>query len=330
MTESRLLYSDRNSVSGKGCVIAMARFNVVRRLHSRFVLAVGIAASSLPITVQAIEEVDVFSSFNAALPAKLKVGTIVGRVYLTPNQICKARVCNATRFIPYDDGQGNKPVIGPDIRTNVNGISARLLINGVAQRKYDDNYGYNLKIDKPVEIQYFVDGRSPSGNSDSFHGIHFAFVTKGNSFIRFVGEVRRIEGTCSVPAQNVRLPEVWVQKFGDVGSSIGVQNFQLRVNNCPKGYNRIGYTLDPVGGPIIDLPGILPLAAGSTAHGVNIRIANDKGVAVAFGKSIKVDAYDTAVGGSYSIPMQASYVKTDAAINPGTVAGAMTVLLDYQ
>ncbi|WP_322040994.1 fimbria/pilus outer membrane usher protein [Burkholderia diffusa] len=76
--------------------------------------------------------------------------------------------------------------------------------------------------------------------------------------------------------------------------------------------------------------GVLPLAADSTAAGVKIRIADSNGVPAAFEKSVKVDAYDMATGGSYSIPMQASYIQTDATITPGTVNGAMTVLLDYQ
>ncbi|AOI63785.1 hypothetical protein WS51_09625 [Burkholderia territorii] len=63
---------------------------------------------------------------------------------------------------------------------------------------------------------------------------------------------------------------------------------------------------------------------------MKIFVADDKGAPVNFGQSIKVDAYDKTTGGSYAIPMEASYIQTDAAVTTGTVNGAMAVTLEYR
>ncbi len=139
----------------------------------------------------------------------------------------------------------------------------------------------------------------------------------------------RIDGTCSVPSQTVQLPPTIGRRLDGIGSTAGVRDFNIKVNNCPKGYNRVGYTLEPMGG-VVDTPGVLPLATDSTAKGVKIRLTDRNGVAARFGTSIKVDEYNKATGGSYMIPMQASYIQTEATITPGTVKGAISLRLDYQ
>ncbi len=220
---------------------------------------------------------------------------------------------------------------GPLITTTVSGGATRLLING---KPYESG-SHVIEINQPIEVQLVRDNRvmrTGSFDQDSFYfGIRNLYTDDNWPVgVYLKGEIKTIDGTCSVPAQSVMLPNASLHKFGGVGSTVGAHSFQIKINNCPKGYNQIGYTLDPVGGVIAGSPGVLPLAADSTASGVKIRIADSDGVPAAFEKSVKVDAYDTETGGSYSIPMQASYIQTDATIKPGTVNGAMTVLLDYQ
>ncbi len=151
-----------------------------------------------------------------------------------------------------------------------------------------------------------------------------------NALIYLGGTITPIPGTCSVPNQTVTLPKESLNKLVNVGSTIGIKNFQIKINNCPKGYNRIGYQLEPVGGVIENAPGVLPLTGGSTASGVKIQLADNKGEPATLGSSLKVDAYNKATGGSYAIPMQASYIRTGSTATPGTVNGALNVLLDYQ
>ncbi|MBR7539175.1 hypothetical protein KC221_23600, partial [Mycobacterium tuberculosis] len=74
----------------------------------------------------------------------------------------------------------------------------------------------------------------------------------------------------------------------------------------------------------------MPLSAQSTAKGVRIRVTDSAGAAVVFDTSNRIDAYSKDTGGSFSIPLRVSYVQTEANVTPGTVNGAMSVLMEYQ
>ncbi|NHV26695.1 type 1 fimbrial protein [Burkholderia sp. D-99] len=207
-----------------------------------------------------------------------------------------------------------------------------MLINGQSHPTTDPVL---IEITQPIEVQLLGDGRPNLGGSlagsagnPAYFGM--ALVGGGSVYINLRGQITPIDGTCSVPNQTVTIPPVNKQKFGDIGSTVGTQSFYLRVDNCPKGYNQVGYTLNPVGGVIANATGVLPPGADTTAAGVQIRIADAAGTPVTFGRSIKLDAYSKTTGGSYAIPMQASYIKTGPTVGTGTVSGAMVVLMDYQ
>ncbi|KVN49981.1 fimbrial protein [Burkholderia territorii] len=307
-----------------------ARAACVRVLRTVALLAAAITATA-PSSTWAFD-LDAFGQ-DISVPRNAPIGVVLARHYIAPAQACGQSRCTVTKFNNYPNG-GSLATGTTTITTNVSGVSTRLLINGRAYAS--GQLPGQIVFTQPLEVQLLSDGRENTGGSLAGTHVNPAYFRvdvqeRGASiWVRLKGTVTSIDGTCSVPAQTVTLPTAWTNKFADVGSTLGTQSFQIRINNCPKGYNRIGYTLDPRGGVIANAPGVLPLAADSTASGVKIRVADDKGVPVAFGTSTKVDAYNKTTGGSYAIPMQASYIKTDATIKPGTVNGAMTVLLDYQ
>ena len=303
------------------------------RVRARCMMMLALAAAGA--ATPSAWAIDVYAFGQAlSIPKNTASGTVLARHYITPMQACGQSKCTVT-FLGYYP-EGGLPGTGPTITTNVSGVSTRLLINGQAYAK-GDPVATPIEFTQPLEVQLLGDGRTNTGGSLAgaygFAPFYFALAMKEwatDTHIYLKGTITPIDGTCSVPAQTVTLPNASLNKFGDVGSTLGTQSFQIRINNCPKGYNRIGYMLAPRGGAIANAPGVLPLTAGSTASGVKIRVADDKGVPAAFDTSIKVDAYNKGTVGSYAIPMQASYIKTDATIKPGTVNGAMTVLLDYQ
>ncbi|AZD73964.1 fimbrial protein [Pseudomonas chlororaphis] len=268
-----------------------------------------------------------------SIPQNTASGSILARYYATPTQVCGLLECFITAVRNYPNG-GNNAVAGPTITTNVSGISARLLING--QAYVTGEFSQPIKLSQPIEVQLLADGRQNLGGSLAGANTvapNYYTLTMSNrtaSQIYLGGTITPIAGTCSVPNQTVILPKGSLNKLSNVGSTIGMKNFQIQINNCPKGYNRVGYTLDPVGGTIANSPGVLPLAGGSTASGIKIRVENAQGVPATMGTSIKVDGYNKTADGSFAIPMQASYIRTDAVAKPGTVNGAMTVYLDYQ
>lgn len=288
-----------------------------------------ITFTALAVSPTAKADVTAFGQ-ELSIPKNTANGTIVARHYITPQQLCGGSSCKITQVIAYPDG-GGSPTNSTVLTTNVSGISTRLLING---RAYGTSYPEET-FTRPIEVQLLGDGRENKGGS--LAGVHSSpyyyqlrAVENFDFRIYLKGTITPIDGTCSVPSQTVKLPKTLLQRLERIGSTAGTQSFQIQVNNCPKGYNRIGYTLDPVGGVIANSPGVLPLAGGSTASGIKIRVENAQGAPATMGSSITVDGYSKAAGGSFVIPMQASYIRTDTVATPGTVNGAMTVFMDYR
>ncbi|WP_277593592.1 fimbrial protein [Pseudomonas chlororaphis] len=267
-----------------------------------------------------------------SIPRNTANGSILARHYITPSQVCGKSKCTVKKIIAFPNGGGGTSNAGV-ITTNVSGISTSLLING---RAYGNSTA-RVAFTQPIEVQLLGDGRENKGGSlaggINISPYYYAIETEeyySSFYIYLKGDITPIDGTCSVPSQTVKLPKTLIQRLERIGSTAGTQSFQIQVNNCPKGYNRIGYTLDPVGGVIENSPGVLPLAGGSTASGIKIRVENAQGTPATMGSSITVDGYSKAAGGSFVIPMQASYIRTDTVATPGTVNGAMTVFVDYR
>ncbi|AZC96235.1 fimbrial protein [Pseudomonas chlororaphis] len=251
-----------------------------------------IAFMALAVSPPAQADVTAFGQ-EVSIPRNTANGTVVARHYMTPQEVCGQSKCTVNKVIAYADG-GGSPASTTIITTNVVGISTRLLING---RAYGTSYP-GVAFTQPIEIQLLGDGRENKGGS--LAGIHaspyyYQLSTSENYDFRIYlkGTITPIDGTCSVPSQTVKLPKTLIQRLERVGSTAGTQSFQIQVNNCPKGYNRIGYTLNPVGGVITNSPGVLPLAGDSTASGIKIRVENAQGAPATMGSSITVNGYNS-------------------------------------
>ncbi|WP_447776363.1 fimbrial protein [Pseudomonas chlororaphis] len=297
---------------------------ITRQLCVISLMALAVSPSANADSVNAFGQ-------QISIPKNTTNGTILARDYITPIQVCGQQECIVTTVTNYPNGGSSGP--GPMITTNVSGISTRLLING--QGYATGTYSPPIRFSQPLEVQLLGDGRpnlggSLAGANTSSPYYYYLRMENTVSRIYLKGTITPIDGTCSVPSQTVKLPKTLIQRLERIGSTAGTQSFQIQVNNCPKGYNRIGYTLDPVGGVIENSPGVLPLAGGSTASGIKIRVENAQGTPATMGSSITVDGYSKAAGGSFVIPMQASYIRTDTVATPGTVNGAMTVFVDYR
>lgn len=263
-----------------------------------------------------------------SIPKNMASGTILARHYITPQQACGESKCTVQYVTAYPNG-GAITSSATVITTNVSGISTRLLING---RAYGTSQ-LGVEFTQPIEVQLLSDGRTNLGGSlagSQYNPNYYTIGMRNSLYIYLKGTITPIDGTCSVPGQTVKLPKTMLNRLDRIGSTAGTQSFQIQINNCPKGYNRIGYTLDPVGGVIANSPGVLPLTGGSTASGIKIRVENAQGAPATMENSITVDGYNKTAGGSFAIPMQASYIRTDVTATPGTVNGAMIVLLDYR
>ncbi|MES2250249.1 MAG: fimbrial protein [Pseudomonadota bacterium] len=282
-----------------------------------------------------------FSS-DTYLPSLAPVGTVVARQYVTPQQMCEgAPSCRFWQMKVYPYGGSADESGKALIPTNVSGISAQVIVNGQPAGSKTSG-GINtplMEISSPVEVQLIRDSRplaSGSLRGTATYPDYWIFWPMGmvsNAAapgIRMTGNVHIIPGTCRVPGQTVALPPVSLTSLHGIGATSGARAFSILLENCPAGFNRVGYTLTPIGGEMPGIPGTLKPSAGSTATGVAVRLTDASGAPATFGTSLPVTSYNKLTGGAAGIAMNASYVRTGAMVLPGTVKGAMQVLLDYQ
>ncbi|NIE64482.1 fimbrial protein [Burkholderia sp. Ax-1719] len=139
---------------------------------------------------------------------------------------------------------------------------------------------------------------------------------------------------CSVKqsAIQVTLPQARTKDLGSVGATTGATPFALALD-CDPGVN-VAVTLTDASNPA-NRSTTLGAAPGSTAGGVALQIVNGA-TAVAYGPDSAVagnvnqwSAGRTA-GGAYDVPLSAQYVRTSAALTPGTINGVATFTMSYQ
>lgn len=277
-----------------------------------------------------------------SLPRGVAANTVVARAYLTPQKLCGEGTCRLVNFRPIsyvNVASGDAPGFvsnGPAVITEIKGLRMQVLVNGEPQTRLDENQP-SIKFSSPIEIQLLRDASPELGNGTTADSIQFWFFTKTTSgtnridnYIRLNTRLTRIEGSCSVPSQTVELQPTRARTLAGIGTTAAERSFQISINNCPKGYNKILYRLKPLGDTVETSAGVLPLSAQSTAKGVRIRVTDSAGAAVVFDTPTRIAYYNSETGGSFSIPMRVSYVQTEANVTPGTVNGAMSVLMEYQ
>jgi type 1 fimbria pilin len=194
----------------------------------------------------------------------------------------------------------------------------------------------NLVVTGPVKAGSITVNPSGSYGTPNVLGV-FYVGNSGVSLFRVVTPANQssisVSG-CSVntTALSVTLPDASTSALANVGATTGAQPFNLSLN-CPAGIN-VNVTLTDASNPS-NTATTLGLAPGSTASGVGLQILNGT-TPVAYGPDSAAagnpDQWSAGVstGGTFNIPLTAQYVRTSAALNPGTVKGVATFSMSYQ
>ena len=320
-----------------------------RWLLASLIAMLSVAASAASTTIVAFGTV-------IALPSTATEGTVIGRYFISPAQACGAATCQVNQIGYWMNG-GSFVSQANIITTNVSGVSARLLLNGQVMNGGD----VSLMTVSSIEVQLVRDARamkagslmstaSPgyftlcstmpagyggTGSTGAGYKCRAGSTILGFDIGHFLtielrGTITPIAGTCSTPDQIVSLPTVKQSAFNGTGSILGTTTFQISLNNCPAGFYRVGYSLTPVSGAVANFAGTLAPLPVSTASGVAIQLADQQNVPVTFDESIPIAAYNQATGGSFSVPLTASYIQTAQTVTVGSISAAAQVLVDYQ
>lgn len=140
------------------------------------------------------------------------------------------------------------------------------------------------------------------------------------------GNINVVQPTCSTPSKQVPLGDYPIGEFKGIGTSTKAKRFTIDLNNCPAGMAGISYRLDPVGTALNAANGVLALNTGG-ARGIGLQILQDSGAVLPISSSISY--MRNPPQGNYSIPLQARYYQTAAAVTAGAANASLQFTIIY-
>ncbi|WP_261537709.1 fimbrial protein [Burkholderia multivorans] len=309
--------------------IARHAMNLMIRIIRRALVVAALIHSSLVHSAN----IYAFGNSEITVPTDIGVGTVFARHTFTPVEVCGFPFCEITGALRYNKGSIFAPnVSGDSLETNVPGISVVLRIDGkVVKDRFTGRFTGTGEIQLIRNSSPISGGKFSSGSFNTYYILdYYDGSWLGTSMsIYLAGSVRAIAGACKIPEATIHMPTVYTSQFTGVGSAIGKTPFQIRVTDCPAGFNRVEFGFYPAQGVVSGIPGTLQLAPGSTTAGIGVQLTDDAGAPVTFQVPQLLADYDRTVGGNYSIPLTASYVQTAPDMRPGPVNAMMVVLLNY-
>ncbi|EJN21108.1 fimbrial protein [Pseudomonas sp. GM80] len=134
--------------------------------------------------------------------------------------------------------------------------------------------------------------------------------------------------SCETPDVKVDMGENDLSQFSEFGKHTDPVGFTVKVNNCPRGINKITYTLSPTpNSPEVSAgSGVVSLNQNSTAKGIALQLLDSNQFPIEFNKAYLFSGYSTE-GGNYNIPLNAQYIRTvptgnQGGLDPGMRAGS--------
>lgn len=144
--------------------------------------------------------------------------------------------------------------------------------------------------------------------------------------------------TCSTSAVSVDMGSLSVNEFRGIGHTARATHFDISIKDCPTGWKKVYYQFMPVTSALTT-NGVIALTGSSTATGVGIQITDDNGTPLTaatgfnafapLGTLPRSKAYNTAVGGSFTLPLAARYYQTATAVTPGTADSVIVLTTGY-
>lgn len=148
--------------------------------------------------------------------------------------------------------------------------------------------------------------------------------------LALAGSTTFIVLACTTPDITVNLGPHLAGGFTGSGTRVGARDFDINVNACPAGMNAVRYRLDPASGIIDASQAVVGLTSDSTATGMGVQVTDRNNVPVTFGVLRATTGYNPASGGSFTIPLRASYYQTAATVNPGRADSAVVFTMSYE
>jgi type 1 fimbria pilin len=136
--------------------------------------------------------------------------------------------------------------------------------------------------------------------------------------------------SCQTPSVPVAMGDDYqLWEFRDAGATPRTVRFNIGLNQCQTGINKVTYSLKATT-PVIDAArGVVALNGGSTAKGIGLQLMNDVGQPIALDTAYTFSGFTT-TGTSFKIPLSASYYRLPTGnVEAGSANTEVTFIVNY-
>ncbi|MBF6033999.1 fimbrial protein [Pseudomonas sp. P155] len=136
--------------------------------------------------------------------------------------------------------------------------------------------------------------------------------------------------SCKTPSVSVAMGDDYqLHEFRDANPTPRTVRFNIALNQCQAGIQKVTYLLKANTTAIDAEKGIVALNAGSTAKGIGLQLMNDAGLPIALDTIYPFDAFTTTAT-DFNIPLSASYYRlTNDELKAGSANTEVTFIVNY-
>ncbi|MFC6301113.1 fimbrial protein [Pseudomonas spelaei] len=136
--------------------------------------------------------------------------------------------------------------------------------------------------------------------------------------------------SCQTPSVHVAMGDDYqLHEFRNTGATSRTVRFDIGLNQCQTGINKVTYTLKATT-PVIDAQkGVVALNASSTASGIGLQVMNDAEQPIVFDSPYTFGGFTT-TGTSFNIPLSAAYYRLPTGdLKAGSANTEVTFIMNY-
>ncbi|MCR4541070.1 type 1 fimbrial protein [Pseudomonas sp. 18.1.10] len=136
--------------------------------------------------------------------------------------------------------------------------------------------------------------------------------------------------SCQTPSVFVAMGDDYqLFEFDNSGDAPRPIKFDLSLNNCQRGIQKVTYQLQ-ANTPVIDAQkGIVALSGASTAKGIGLQLKNDAGQPIVLNTPYVFSGFNT-TGTDFKIPLTAAYIRlADSTLQAGSANSEVTFIVNY-
>ncbi|UWF51515.1 type 1 fimbrial protein [Pseudomonas sp. N3-W] len=135
--------------------------------------------------------------------------------------------------------------------------------------------------------------------------------------------------SCQTPDVTVQMGEDYqLQDFSKVGNAPRTIKFNIELNECQTGIQKVTYSLRATSQVIDQKNGVMALNTTSTAKGIGLKLMNDAGQPIDLGTTYSLNGFN-ANGTNFKIPLSAAYYRLADKLEAGTANASATFTVNY-